>query len=62
MDAENRPEDTPQQTAAGALPEGLRAATQSLDELVDAPLSEHVERYQQIHTGLQDALSGIEGV
>jgi hypothetical protein len=45
-----------------ALAPELRAAADSLADLDEAPLTEHIERYQQIHRGLQDALSGIEGV
>ena len=48
--------------AAGVLPATVRSAVASLADLEQAPLTEHIERYQQVHTGLQDALSGIEGV
>ncbi len=53
------------QPAAGpadVLAPDLRAAVSSLPDLEQAPLTDHIERYQQIHSGLQDALSGIEGV
>jgi hypothetical protein len=44
------------------LPRALSAAVDSIDDLEHAPLVEHIERFQQIHSGLQDALSSIEGV
>jgi hypothetical protein len=75
MDAEHEQtdaqgaEDEVAAGVAGAAADGpmtggskLRAAVASLGELDDAPLTEHIERYTQIHAGLQDALSGIEGV
>jgi hypothetical protein len=49
-------------TDLDALPADLRDALGSLDELRDLPLTEHVDRYQRIHSGLQSALSDIEGV
>jgi hypothetical protein len=47
---------------AGVLPAAVRSAVASLTELDSVALTEHIERYQQVHAGLQDALSGIEGV
>ena len=47
---------------ASTLSSQVTAAVASLTGLDQAPLQEHIERYQQIHSGLQDALSGIEGV
>ncbi len=49
-------------SVAPALPAELSAAVASLADLDALPLAEHLERYQLIHTGLQDALRGIEGV
>ena len=48
--------------AADALPADVQSALSSLDELSTLPLTDHVERYQQIHSGLQSALSDIEDV
>jgi hypothetical protein len=58
------PVQPPAREADGSvrLPSTLIAAVNSLDDLEAAPLSEHIERYQLIHSGLQDVLSGIEGV
>jgi hypothetical protein len=47
---------------ASAVTADVMAAVDGLDDRQDAPLTEHIERYQQIHAGLQDALNGIEGV
>ena len=54
--------DAPASGAASTLPREVTAAVASLAGLDQAPLQQHIERYQQIHAGLQDALSGIEGV
>jgi hypothetical protein len=56
------PQTAPPAEVADVLPGELRQALASLDDLDDLPVSEHVERYQQIHAGLQSALSDIEGV
>jgi hypothetical protein len=48
--------------AQSVLDPALLTAVASLTGLGPAPLVEHIERYQQIHAGLQDALSGIEDV
>jgi len=45
-----------------ALPAELEASLDSLDSLDELAVSEHIDRYQSIHSGLQDVLSGIEGV
>ncbi len=31
-----------------------------LDELDELPLTDHVERYERVHTDLQDALNAVE--
>lgn len=41
---------------------GIEDAIAGLDELADLPLSEHVERFDAVHTELAVALSSIDKV
>jgi hypothetical protein len=41
---------------------GIEEAVAGLDELEQLPLSEHVERFDALHTELTVALSGIDKV
>jgi hypothetical protein len=61
-DSENETANSRHVADLDALPVGVRDALGSLDGLSDLELTEHVERYQHIHSGLQTALSDIEGV
>lgn len=64
-DAPGQRDGTPdpriQQTAREPR-EGIDEAVAALDVLVDLPLSEHVERFEVVHTELTAALSSIDKV
>lgn len=49
----------PQDTDPSA---GVAEAVQGLDDLDDRPVSEHVERFDAVHTELTVALSSIDKV
>lgn len=42
--------------------DNLRAAVESLDDLDELPVGEHVAYFDVLHTALQDALASIDGV
>lgn len=54
-----KPAPPPQQTDPRA---GVAEAVSGLDELDEQPLSEHVERFDAVHTELTVALSSIDKV
>ena len=53
MSLEEDPAETP-------IEDRVRAQLADLEEIDDRPLSEHAERYDQIHEQLQAALSDID--
>ena len=42
------------------LTESLGESAAGLDELEGLPVGEHIERYDELHAQLQDALSSID--
>jgi hypothetical protein len=42
--------------------ERLGAAAEQISDLADQPVSEHVTRYDALHTELQDALASIDDI
>lgn len=61
MDEQANPtaQDEPRPTDPRA---GIDDAVSGLDELTELPLSEHVERFEAVHTELTVALSSIDKV
>lgn len=49
--------DDPEQVARE-----LTSAAAALGDLKSTPVAEHVARYDEVHTALQDALASIDGV
>lgn len=49
-------------SGADACEAAIAAALTGLDDLVERPVSEHVERFEAAHAALTDALSGAESL
>jgi hypothetical protein len=54
-----QPADAPDGTAQAV--DRIAAATAAVAAVAELPLSDHAERYQQLHAALQAELGGIAG-
>lgn len=56
-----QPDNQPDAEATGAAhPETIDEAVAGIDDLADVPLTEHVARFDAVHSALNHALSRID--